>query len=99
LAKIGAGGAEQAEVVERAAAADVALGSFNLEAGLGKNRFGGGEGLRVVVVVPGVGPETLPPAVGRGNALRAHRRPFSQKDGTMKFLSPNHWRTSRLLRA
>ena len=55
--EIGAGGREKAEVVERAAAADVALRGFNLKAGLGEDGFCRGERLRVVVVVPGVGPE------------------------------------------
>ena len=57
LREIGAGGAEQAEVVERTAAADVPFGNFNLEAGLREDSFGGCECLRMVVVVPGVGPE------------------------------------------
>ena len=57
LREISAGGAKEAEVVERAAAADVSLRGFDVESGLGEDRFGSGEGLRVVVVVPGVRPE------------------------------------------
>ncbi len=56
LGQIGARRAQQAEIVERPAAADVALRNFNGKAGLGQNGFRGRQGLRVVVVVPGVRP-------------------------------------------
>ena len=55
--EVGAGGAEQAEVIKRTATADVPFGNFNLEAGLGEDGFGGCECLRMVVVVPGIRPE------------------------------------------
>ena len=57
LNKVPTGRAEQAEVIERASAADVTFWNMDPEAGLGKNLFGGNHGLRMVVVVPGVGPE------------------------------------------
>ena len=56
LREIAAGGVEEAEVVERAAAADVAARDLDAEASFGEDLLGGGEGLRMVVVVPGVGP-------------------------------------------
>ena len=56
LGEIVAGGVEEAKVVKRTAAADVAGGHLNRETGLGENGFSGGEGLRVVVVVPSVRP-------------------------------------------
>jgi hypothetical protein len=48
---------EQAEIIKWTAAADVALRRFDLEAGFHQHRFGGGEGLRMVIVVPGIRPE------------------------------------------
>ena len=48
---------EEAEIVERASAADVALRALHPEACGGENRFGCSKGLRVVVVVPGVRPQ------------------------------------------
>jgi len=57
LREIGAGGRKQAEIVERPAAADVPAGRFHVEAGKTEDGFRGLQGLRVVVVVPGVGPE------------------------------------------
>ena len=54
--EIGAGLAEKTEIVERTPAADVAAGNFDLKSGLGEDGFGGGKRLRVVVVVPSVGP-------------------------------------------
>src|SRR5208337_469895 len=57
LREIGAGGGKQAEIVERPAATDVPAGRFHAEAGKSEDGFGGLQRLRVVVVVPGVGPE------------------------------------------
>ena len=57
LARYERAASRKSEVVERATAADVALGHFNFEAGLSKNCFGRSEGLRVVVVVPRIGPQ------------------------------------------
>ena len=57
LREITARGVEQAEVVKRTAAADVAAWDFDAEAGFSEDLFRGGEGLRMVVVVPGVGPQ------------------------------------------
>lgn len=50
-------GAEQAEVVEWTATTDVALWCLDLEAGFGEDRICGGEGLRMIVVVPRIGPK------------------------------------------
>ena len=55
--EIGAGSGEKAEVVEWTAAADVAAWDFDLKSGLAEDSLGGGERLRMVVVVPGVGPQ------------------------------------------
>ena len=55
--EVGAGLLEEAKVVERAAAADVVAGDFGGESSGLEDLSGGGEGLRVVVVVPGIGPE------------------------------------------
>src|SRR6266567_8717198 len=57
VGEIGAGGIEKTEVVEWATAADVTFGDMDAEAGLGEEGFGCAERLRMVVVVPGIGPE------------------------------------------
>ena len=57
LREIGARRPEQAEVVERTAAADVTARGFYAEAGEGENGFRSLKRLRMVVVVPGVGPQ------------------------------------------
>ena len=57
VGEVGLCGVEQAEVVEWAATADVALRDGDLEACLGEDGLSGGAGLRVVEVVPGVGPQ------------------------------------------
>ena len=51
------GGVEHAEVVEGAAAAEVAVGEGDAEAGGGEDLVGGAQGGGVEVVVEGVGPE------------------------------------------
>jgi hypothetical protein len=51
------GGREEAEVVERAAAAEVLRGELNVEAGLFEDAVGGLHCCGVEVVVEGVGPE------------------------------------------
>ena len=56
-AEVGAGGVEEAEVVEGAAAADVLTGDLDGVSDGVEDGCGGGEGWRVVVVVPGIGPE------------------------------------------
>jgi len=55
--EVTARGGEESEVIEGAAAADVALGDLDAEASLGEHLFSGDEGMGVVVVVPGVWPE------------------------------------------
>ena len=55
--EVSAGGREQAEVVERAAAADVAIEDADAEAGGGKELVRGQGGGGAEVVVEGVGPE------------------------------------------
>ena len=55
--KIRARVGEQAEVVERAAAADVPLRLWTSKACFGEHSFSGGKGLRMVVVVPRVRPQ------------------------------------------
>lgn len=55
--EIRARGIEETEVVERAATADVPMRSFDVEAGASEHGFSSGECLRMVVVVPGVGPQ------------------------------------------
>ena len=55
--EIGPSSIEKTEVVERAAAADVSAGNHNLKSCLTEYCLGGRERLRMVVVVPGIGPE------------------------------------------
>ena len=55
--EIGAGRAEKTEIVERAPAADVAARNFDLKSGLSEDGLGSCECLRMVVVVPCIGPE------------------------------------------
>lgn len=56
-AEVVAGGIEEAEVVKRAAAADVLAGDLDGVSGGVEDLAGGGEGLGMVVVIPGIGPE------------------------------------------
>ena len=69
--KIGAGSAEKAEVVEWAAAADVAARGFNLKAGFKKDGLGREERLRMVVVVPRIRPQQDWPSRQPRFALRS----------------------------
>jgi hypothetical protein len=55
--EIGTGFREKSEIVERAAAAEVASGDLSMKSGVREDIMGSGEGLRAEVVVPGVGPE------------------------------------------
>ena len=57
LREIRACGGEETEVVERSSTAEVAWRNLDVEAGLSENGFGGNKSLRVVIVVPGVGPK------------------------------------------
>ncbi len=55
--EIGPGGVKKTEVVERAAAADVSAGNLDLKSCRDENSLRGRERLRMIVVVPGVGPQ------------------------------------------
>jgi len=55
--EIGASLLQESKIVEWAATADVPARDFGGKSGLRENLGGGVEGLRVVVVVPGVGPQ------------------------------------------